>query len=129
MSNREQRAASFTDQGQLKPLSWGRARIAKHAADSVAELTDEDGASVAAMVYLMDFDELKSIPTPALVERAVAFADELDASLVIACGQAFGRDMSALEASEVRSAGGGKTLAEEVPSLSPMQDSSQRACA
>ena len=123
MSTRQEKAQAYTDEGELKPLTWGRVRIARKALGDVDELPDEDAASLAAALYLMEFQALRSIAPQNLIEEANKFAEPLPAPTVLACGEAFGRDMGALEAGAVTPADEGKPEAVEEPNLSPAQAS------
>lgn len=105
MNTRRERQEAYTDGGGLKPLSWGRLKIAQRALDGAP---DESAGDIAAILFLLPYKELKAIPLDKLQTRAESFAEELDAKTVIECANALARDVAAIEASQTGGAGESK---------------------
>jgi hypothetical protein len=121
MKNREEIANGYTDgEGGLAPLSWGRLKIASRVFDG--ELGNEEGAAIAAALYLLPIHKLKGLPkdTAELISVCEVYADSLEASQVLRCVKALERDMAAIEASQMEPDASGKNQAvERSPSAMP----------
>jgi len=124
MSEREQQAENYVNgEGGLAPLSWGRLKIARRA--GVEEVDDEEMPDVAAALYLMPFSKLRTLSRENFLKECEKFANALEVPQVFECAQALGRDMAAIQASEVTVPGktgpgeGEEPSPSENPSSSP----------
>ena len=129
MSDRTKRAEDYTrGDGEIQPLTWGRLKIVQRCLADGEELSDECAGDVAAMVYLMPFEKLRTIKRNGFTVAAEAFAAELPIPTVMKCAEAFGRDLAAMEAGEVKATDEGKPQATSEPNRSTMLPLSPQPC-
>lgn len=106
---REQKATSYCDgQGEFKALSLGRLRIGRKAIAQAEHLEEEEEEaamiSVAAALYLMDFQQLRAIPSALLLERMQEFSDPIPLNPTgVQALAAFKNDIEALQLSQMSS--------------------------
>jgi len=98
MTTRQDRQDSYTEKGELEPLTWGRLKIARRAIDAADE---EDYPDIAAALYFMTFEHFRTLPRDKFVGGCCKFAQRLPAAMVVEAGLALSRDMGAIQGSEV----------------------------
>lgn len=121
MSAREERAENYVNgENGMAPLSWGRLKIARKA--GVEEIDDDEMPDVAAALYLMPFQKLRTLTRGNFLPECEKFANGLEVPRVVQCAQALGRDMAAIRDSEIVSPG--KPTTGEDPEPNPSQNPS-----